>query len=672
MPFSLKDYSSLEKAGPAGEPGLVYSAIQRSQNRKVAIKKIVLSDPVDFTLITGLKHEILSSGVLDHPNIIRVYNFGEDSGFFYIAMEYIDGYSLEDILFWRPFSKEITLIIILHALRGIWFAHKKNIAHCNLKPANILVSKAGKVVITDFGISNALIHSIKRTALNKPEQSFSTYMPPEQAEYTHEQLTRLMQTADDIPVFSDQQPASEVCNHDFDFKKDIWSIGVILYRMLTEAPPFSGGDKTGQEQSTQHEKELDIPDKLRLFPSDLVVAIASCLALDPVKRADSLEPLILALQNFLNDFGLQKSANELQQYLADKTAFHAEVEKKATDYHIRKGKEFLAQGNIQKSNAHFDAAKNIVFDPSKNDQPITLFPVEPRKNSDDRNNGGHIAESIANLAAPVKKVIRTKMFLKVVGALAIVLAGIIALPLLISTIKHAGPKNEAFITDIPGTAPPGKKPEPFMPKPAKSFPGNHSLSQSSPSSQSAAAGRDPSRSDTPIPAPGSTAGDSNPVDSFALGKINDSTQPGLPSFGTLIASIEPPTAYIFIDKAGVPKEELTVGKYLRTGSHFISALANGYQSYKGEFVIEKDSVAKLSIILKKAAPNGSLHVYSKPSAELYIDGSFQGSAPTLNLILIQSGDHALQLRRKGYKTHIETVSIAAGEEKRLQIELEKE
>ena len=123
----------------------------------------------------------------------------------------------------------------------------------------------------------------------------------------------------------------------------------------------------------------------------------------------------------------------------------------------------------------------------------------------------------------------------------------------------------------------------------------------------------------------------------------------------------------------MPRQELASGKIIATGPHVISAIAENYQSYKKAIMIEADSTHTLAITLKPAAiGNGSLHVYCYPWAELYVDGSYQCQAPTAKPLLLPEGTHSLRLRREGYKTYIENVQITAGEEKRMQVEMEKE
>ena len=370
MAFSLKDYSNLARIGSGGM-GNVYSAIQRSLDRKVAIKKMAIAHQNDATLINSFENEARFAAALDHANIIRIYDYGEEKGSFYIVMEFIDGYTLEQLFSWQPFPKEIGLLILLQALKGLYFAHSRKIAHCDIKPNNILVSKTGRVVVTDFGIANAPAHSNRHVASDKV---FITpaYIPPEQAIHVQDHVMSRDSTIDTIPIFVSEASTTQI--PDLDFRKDIWSTGVILYRICTGKLPFPGETVMATVKSIQRESIVPIGTILPLLPDQLAATIDACLIKEPRKRLASLEPLIKDLQDLVFDYGFRDDEREIHDYLADSSAFSRALEKRLVDFHIKKGKALKTSGNIEKSNAHFNAAKQIVFDPAKADQPIVTFP----------------------------------------------------------------------------------------------------------------------------------------------------------------------------------------------------------------------------------------------------------------------------------------------------------
>ena len=179
MAFSLKDFVDIKKIGEGGMAS-VFLATQVSLGRKVVIKQLALDLEKDQRLIKRFENEAKCAAALDHENIIQVFDYGEDNGSFYISMEYIDGWDLEHLMHRQPFPMEIGMMMLLKALKGLNYAHARGTIHCDVKPGNILVSKAGKVKIVDFGLAQA---SYQAAEASHSSSVFITpgYMPPEVA-----------------------------------------------------------------------------------------------------------------------------------------------------------------------------------------------------------------------------------------------------------------------------------------------------------------------------------------------------------------------------------------------------------------------------------------------------------------------------------------------------------
>ena len=298
-----------------------------SLDRKVVIKEIaaaVEGRRKDPALIQRFENEAKAAASLDHDNIIRVYDFGEDNGFFYIVMERVDGPDLEKLLSANKFPKEIGLMIALQALRGLAYAHGRGIVHCDVKPGNILVSKTGRVKIADFGLA----HKITRPAdLMGPEKLFITpaYLPPELAA----QLQWLDNPGDDlaetiavttVPLPSAGQAARTPPDN---IRRDIWSAGVLLYRVACGRLPFTGDNAAALMRAIVHEKEQDIPQAVPDLPPGLAECIGACLAKDPRKRPSSLAGVIDSLQKYLADIGFNEIENTIGDYISNDFLFEA-------------------------------------------------------------------------------------------------------------------------------------------------------------------------------------------------------------------------------------------------------------------------------------------------------------------------------------------------------------
>jgi serine/threonine protein kinase len=192
-----------------GAMGVVYRALDPVLSRPVAIK--VMSDAVarNDELRGRFLREAQAAGSLQHPNVITIYDFGEVDGHLYIAMEFVEGEDLEDLL-----AKHVTLSlvdkldVIVDVLGGLAYAHKRGIVHRDIKPANIRIDEEGRARIMDFGIAHLTSSNMTRTGVMVGTPA---YMAPEQI------------------VGSGITPAT-----------DLFSVGAVLYELLTGSKPFEG------------------------------------------------------------------------------------------------------------------------------------------------------------------------------------------------------------------------------------------------------------------------------------------------------------------------------------------------------------------------------------------------------------------------------------------------
>jgi len=223
---NLGRYEVTEEIGK-GAMGIVYKAHDPVLSRTVAIKTINMTaaDEEDRPGYEArLREEARMAGGLNHPNIVIIYDVGKSGDLVYMAMEYIEGQELRDMLDeGQPLSVDAALDIAAQVADGLAFAHENQVVHRDIKPANIMITPLGKVKIADFGIARMRTNqSATQTGvvLGSPK-----YMSPEQ-----------------------------VIGSRADHRSDIFSLGVILYQMLTGSTPFNG-DNIGalMFQITSHE-----------------------------------------------------------------------------------------------------------------------------------------------------------------------------------------------------------------------------------------------------------------------------------------------------------------------------------------------------------------------------------------------------------------------------------
>lgn len=252
----------------AGAMGVVYLGHDPEINRPLAIKTIrkqlLETGSQDSTVAARFRLEAQAAGRLSHPGIVTVYDVGDDADCAYIAMEYVAGQSLREYLSrgWK-FSLAETISLLSQLLDALGEAHAKGVLHRDIKPGNLMITESGRLKVTDFGIARMDSTNITRTesVLGSPG-----YMAPEQ--YTGGECDR---------------------------RVDIFSSGVVLYRLLTGRMPFSGTD-----QAMMYRVVYGEPDPLCRDDADAALApfealVRSALSRHPAQRPATAEAFRQAL-----------------------------------------------------------------------------------------------------------------------------------------------------------------------------------------------------------------------------------------------------------------------------------------------------------------------------------------------------------------------------------------
>ena len=249
-------YEILSELGQ-GAMGIVYKAKDPKINRLVAIKTIRFSDEFEETKIREIKERFLReaeiAGKLSHPSIVSIYDVGEDYDLTYMAMELLDGESLQKYcrkLSLLPLRK--ILFVVAETAFALDYAHKQGVIHRDVKPANIMLLTDGKVKVTDFGIAKAVSSSQTKSGivLGTPN-----YMSPEQ-----------------------------INGYEIDGRTDIFSLGVVLFELLTGQLPFHGKNLTNlfyQITQVKHASPREINPKV---PKPVEQIVDKALAKDPQQR----------------------------------------------------------------------------------------------------------------------------------------------------------------------------------------------------------------------------------------------------------------------------------------------------------------------------------------------------------------------------------------------------
>ncbi|MDB4892886.1 MAG: protein kinase [Gemmatimonadetes bacterium] len=247
-----------------GAMGVVYRALDPMLNRSVAVKVMNEALALDENFRTRFLREARAAGSLQHPNVITVYDCGETDGHLYIAMEYVAGTDLEQLIASKvPVSLANKIEIMIGVLNGLAYAHKRGIVHRDMKPANIRVNEEGRALIMDFGIAHTTSSNVTKTGLILGTPN---YMAPEQI--TGSQITA---------------------------QTDIFAVGVVLYELLTNIKPFEGGTLHSVLFRIVSE-DPESPDKIVAgVRPDLAEIVMKALAKEPADRYASALDMANAL-----------------------------------------------------------------------------------------------------------------------------------------------------------------------------------------------------------------------------------------------------------------------------------------------------------------------------------------------------------------------------------------
>jgi len=265
----IGQYQIVEQIGKGGM-ATVYKAYQPAIDRHVAVKILPGEFANDPNFVKRFAHEAKAIAALEHPHILPVHDFGFEDKLNYMVVRYVKGGTLSDLM-GKPMPYERVVQIISNMARALDYAHRRGVVHRDIKPSNILVDEHGEVLLTDFGIAK-LIEDSSSTQLTATGSVLGTpaYMAPEQAQ-----------------------------GQKIDGRTDIYSLGVVLYELLTGRPPYEA--ETPYAVVFKHVNEpLPLPRSINPdIPEPLEQVVLKAMAKEPEQRFETAGQMAQALQEAL-------------------------------------------------------------------------------------------------------------------------------------------------------------------------------------------------------------------------------------------------------------------------------------------------------------------------------------------------------------------------------------
>src|SRR6266851_3401446 len=276
----LGNYKITHKIGAGGQ-GMVYKATDQKLGRTVVVKVLPAELTVKEANLKRFEREARLASSLDHPNICTIFDMDHAEGLHFIAMQYVEGKNVRQLVNGRPLELESALRIAIQVTDALAVAHARGIIHRDVKSGNVMVTDSGQVKILDFGLAKLLdeseaassgIHQTELTEVGVPYGT-ATYAAPEQAR------------GDKV-----------------DARADIFSTGVLLYEMLTGTWPFRGKSTIDVRHAVIHDQPKPLAEaRPGQTPAPLQQILDKTLAKDPRDRYQKISELRDALRKFLQE-----------------------------------------------------------------------------------------------------------------------------------------------------------------------------------------------------------------------------------------------------------------------------------------------------------------------------------------------------------------------------------
>ncbi len=621
---SIKDYEIKELIATGGMAA-IYRAIDMRTGSTIAIKILHGHLAQDKDFITRFEREAQAAANLKHQNIIDILGYGEAAGVYYIAMEYVEGKSLKDLINSVKFiPHDIALAIVYDICQGIEHAHQKGVVHRDLKPANILVNKEGRVKITDFGLAQA--QDLTSITVTGAIVGTPAYMSPEQA-----------------------------AGKKIDTRSDIFSLGVVIYEMATGTKPFQG-----ESYSSVIHAILTIPAPRPIEANPIVedsisTIIEKMLQKDTDKRYQNISSVSDDVYAYFRKHNIEVPSKKIGEFIAEPDRISKHKIQEAKDTYLKRGYHYmtLGKGNIEDAIKEFEKVQYL--DPEDANVRTHLSELRRKRKTVPRTAGKGLPE-------PQKKL--------PVGLIAITAAVLAVIVFAVIFFRNYGTDKQGlmygsiFIDSRPAQGSVYLDDSDLkMNTPSRLdsvTAGQHTIEVRKP-------GYRPYKRDVTV-----KGGDTLSLDALLIQDIERV------SFGSLTITSQPSGAAVAIDGKNTGSQTPCTVNEIATGQHTVQIMKSGYQTYEFKPVIQSGQTTRASVNLtrtqqrepKRTAQKSYFKVNVDPWAKIYIDGKYIETTPLAKSIEVTSGNHRIKLENPNFQDWQKNVNFKPGQTVSLDVKLE--
>lgn len=622
---TIKDYE-IKQLIATGGMAAIYRAIQTSTGKTVAIKILHGHLAQDKDFITRFEREARAAAALKHENIIDIFDYGHAEGVYYIAMEFVEGKSLKELINAVKFiPSEIALAIVYEICRGLEHAHQKGVVHRDIKPANILIANDGSVKITDFGLAQA--QDLTSITVTGALVGTPAYMSPEQA-----------------------------AGRKIDTRSDLFSLGVVIYEMITGTKPFLGESYSSVIHAIL---TAPAPRPLEANPTmdeEVSRLIEKTLKKDPDQRYQNITQISDDIYAYFRAQSVEVPNKEISAFINEPERISTNWINNAKDKYLKRAVHFMNSGVSGTNQAISEFTKVHFLDP-EDTQANRYLPVLKRK--------------IA-VRPPAKKKTtpppRKRAFIKTAGVLGSILVIITFAAALYRNYQNNKPSPLQYGYLVVESKPAGsavyldtKDLERQTPAIIDSVTmGDHTI-------EIRKTGYQTHTKNINI-----KTGDTINVSATLIKETVTAAK------GSILIESKPSGAHVLIDGTNTGRQTPCTIDDISVGSHDFRISKNGYQTAQFTRNILAGQKARISANLAKTQARivqpSTQKAYFKinvdPWAKIYIDGKYIETTPIARAIGISAGSHLVKLDNPNFQSWQKRINFKAGETVSMDIKLE--